>query len=357
MRIVDCDSHFIVPEIFDYVPIELRNNLPELIFDSDGQLIDVKYATDPIKNIADGTSNTMHCGLLGMSVISDRIKDLATMKVDLQLLAPQERAMRFNYSVEKNLGAAMSHSYNLTVKKIVEQYPDKFFGAALVPLQDIDLGLQELKWAIKNNFKIVYIDYTNYNYKINSNIAWSAVERMDEVYKICEENEITLYMHFSMHHKITFTIPEHITLIKNNNLMNRLEMSLYDLVTGDVFDRYPKLQIVVTEGAQKNMLKVLPVLKEAYAQNPSLFKGKKHYLDYFKENIFFTVDIEMTESFDLLFKNFGSERLLFSTDYPHIDPSGLNKWNDVDDLYKLELSQIDLEDIAFRNAEKLFKLV
>jgi predicted TIM-barrel fold metal-dependent hydrolase len=357
MQIIDCDSHFIVPEIFDYVPDELRSNLPELIFDSEGRLINVKYNIDPIKNMADGISNTIHCGLPGMSVISNRIKDLETMKVNLQLLAPQERAMRFNYSVEKNLGAAMSHSYNLTVKKIVDQYPDKFFGAALLPLQDIDLGLQELKWAIKNNFKIVYIDYTNYNYKINSNTAWSAVERMDEVYKICEGNEIILYMHFSMHHKITFTIPEHIKLIKNNNPMNRLEMSLYDLVSGDVFDRYPKLQVVVSEGAQINMLKVLPVLKEAYARNPSLFKGKKHYLDYFKENIFFTIDIEMTESFDLLFKNFGSERLLFSTDYPHTDPSGLNKWKDTDDLYQSNLPQEDLENIAFRNAKMLFKLI
>ena len=179
---------------------------------------------------------------------------------------------------------------------------------------------------------------------------------MDEFYKICEENEIVLYTHFSMHHKITFTIPEHIKLIKNNNPMNRLEMSLYDLASSDIFDRYPKLQVVVTEGAQKNMLKVLPVLKEAYARNPSLFKGKKHYLDYFKENIFFTIDIEMKESFNLLFETVGSERLLFSTDYPHTDPSGLNKWKDTDDLYQSNLSQQDLENIAFCNAEKLFQL-
>ena len=41
MRIIDCDSHFIVPGIYDYVPNELKDNLPELVFDSDGHLIDV----------------------------------------------------------------------------------------------------------------------------------------------------------------------------------------------------------------------------------------------------------------------------------------------------------------------------
>ena len=52
----------------------------------------------------------------------------------------------------------------------------------------------------------------------------------------------------------------------------------------------------------------------------------------------------------------GSDRLLFSTDYPHIDPAGSNKWKDTDDLYAAGLSQRDLENIAFRNAEKLFRL-
>ena len=64
----------------------------------------------------------------------------------------------------------------------------------------------------------------------------------------------------------------------------------------------------------------------------------------------------MKESFDILMKYIGSKRLLFSTDYPHVDPSGLNKWNDTNDLLNSGLLQEDLENIAFRNAEKLFQL-
>ena len=75
-----------------------------------------------------------------------------------------------------------------------------------------------------------------------------------------------------------------------------------------------------------------------------------------KNNISYTIDIEMKESFDFLMKHFGSSRLLFSTDYPHVDPSGMNKWNDTNDLLNAGLSQEDLENIAYRNAEKLFRL-
>ena len=125
-------------------------------------------------------------------------------------------------------------------------------------------------------------------------------------------------------------------------------------MTSGVFDRFPKLQLVVTEGAQKAIGKVLHSL---YRLNSSrTFKNKRPYLEYFKNNMFCTIDIEMKESFNILMKYIGSDRLLFSTDYPHIDPSGLNKWNDTNDLYNAGLSPEDLENIAYRNAEKLFRI-
>jgi hypothetical protein len=357
MRIIDCDSHFIIPEIFDYVEGDLRKNLPEYIVDPRSILVNIKYTSDPITNKMDDNPDNTHCELPGMINIPERLQDLKKMKVDYQMLTPQERAMRFNYSVEKNLAASMAHSYNLTVKKIVDQYPDKFFGAALLPMQDMDLALQELDWVIQNNFKIVYIDYTIYSHSTKHNMAWSTIDRMKEFYKICEENNIVVLIHFLMQHKIPHSPPEKLKLITNGNKMGWIEMFLYDLLSSDVFDQYPNLRMVVTEGAQKNMLKVLPTLKDAYNRDPSLFNGKKYFLDYVKENMFFTIDIEMKESFNLLLENFGSKKLLFSTDYPHVDPSGMNKWNDTNDLLNSNLPRDDLENIAFRNAEKLFRLV
>jgi predicted TIM-barrel fold metal-dependent hydrolase len=283
------------------------------------------------------------------------------MKVDLQLLAPQDRAMRFNYSVEKNLAAEMAHSYNLTVKNLVDQYPDKFFGAALLPMQDIDLALKELHWAIENNFKIIYIDNAMFNNESGHENVWSTIRsQMDKIYKVCEENKIVIYMHFLMTHNVPYVIPEKIkhmnSLANMDGTMRRLEVSLCDLLSDDIFDHYPDLQIVITEAMQRRFGKVLKILNDSYNLEPGLFKGKKHFINYIKENLFFTVDIEMKDSFNMLLKYAGSNRLLFSTDYPHDDPSGVNKWNDVRDLYASGLPQEDLENIAYRNAEKLFRL-
>lgn len=356
MRIIDCDSHIIMPGIYQHVPEKFQSRLPKYVFTEEKRLDEINYSIDPIVNTGGEGPNTLHCTLPGMSDSPSRLDDLKKMRVDFQLLAPQERAMRFNYSVEKEMGIAMAHSYNLEVKKIIDEYPEKYFGAALLPLQDIDASIKELNWAIENGFKTVYVDYLHYSYDTKLCVPHSTVERIDEILKICEDNNIVLFVHFFMHHNITFDMPEHIKTMVDGEEINFIELSFYDLLTSDILDRFPKLQLLVTEGAQRTIGKILRIIHKAYNEDKKLFKCSRHPIYYMKNNISYTIDIEMKESFELLLKHIGSSRLLFSTDYPHVDPSGMNKWNDTTDLFNAGLSQEDLENIAFRNAEKLFRL-
>ena len=355
MRIIDCDSHCIFPDIFDNVAPEVANRVPKLKFDIESRLVDVIYDKDPLV-IPTPAPASAHNDLPGLCSPQDRIKNLNVMKVDLQLISPQERAMRFDYSVEKHLAASMAHSYNISLKKVIDQYPDKFFGAPLVPLQDMDLALAELDWIIANGFKLVYTDYLHWDTTINKGVAHSLNPRMDEFYKKCEDNNIVLYLHFFMNHNIKFESTNKVQQISNNEEINMWEMAFFDLLSDDVFDKYPKLQVVVAEVIQRSMGKILRILNTAYENNKELFKGTQHPIQYIKKHIFFTIDIEQKESFNILMQYVGSDRLLFSTDYPHIDPSGMNKWKDTDDLLESGLSQEDLENIAYRNAEKLFRL-
>jgi predicted TIM-barrel fold metal-dependent hydrolase len=58
-------------------------------------------------------------------------------------------------------------------------------------------------------------------------------------------------------------------------------------------------------------------------------KNKKLLRDYFKKNIFYTIETEepeLPESID----TFGASQFLFATDYPHDDPGGRMKWKDVE---------------------------
>ena len=356
MKIIDCDSHFITPDIFDHIPSKFQKDLPNIIFNEAGGVDQVTFAVDPINHQSINRSPEIFAKLPGGTNMVERFKDLKKMKVDFQLLCPQERVMRFSYAVEKNLGAAMAHSYNITLKKIVDQYPDTFIGVPLVPLQDLDLALRELDWIIQNKFKIVYLHLSSYDQDSKSNVLWSNIDQMNSFYKICEKNNIIIMLHGLMQDTYKVDMPDNIKLIANSNQLPLSQLVVYDLLLDNIFDRYPTLQIILAETANKNMHTILNNLKNAYNTNPELFKGKKYFLDYLKKNIFFAIDIEMKEGFNALMENIGSERLLFSTDYPHDDIAGINKWKDVDDLHLSGLKQIDLENIAFRNAEKLFNI-
>jgi 2,3-dihydroxybenzoate decarboxylase len=354
MRIIDCDSHFLTCDIYKNIEEQYQQFLPKYKFDSHNRVIDIQFNQDPCTFEDPINKFNNYCDEAGINNIDVRLTDFKKLKIDLQLLAPQERAMRFNYSVEKNLAAAMAHSYNLEIKKIVDKYPNKFFAVALVPLQDIDLALEEIEWIVSNNFKAIYIDCVSYNPHHTIGVPLSSQERINEIFAVCEEKELIIYQHHFMH-KITSNGDDAINNILDGNPISRVRISIYDWITNGTFDRFPKLQVIFSETAEKFIKPIFENLQGAYVK--SKLKCQEDPLVYFKKNIHITVEVENKDNVYYLIDQFGSDRLLFNTDYPHTDPAGLNKWNDVDDLYKLELSQEDLENIAFRNAEKLFKLV
>ena len=117
MRIIDCDSHFLTCDIYKNIEEQYQKLLPRYIFDSENRVVDVQFDKDPC--VIKDPSNIFHshCRELGMNNLDIRIADFKKLKIDMQLLAPQERGMRFNYAVEKNLAAAMAHSYNIEIKK------------------------------------------------------------------------------------------------------------------------------------------------------------------------------------------------------------------------------------------------
>jgi predicted TIM-barrel fold metal-dependent hydrolase len=87
-----------------------------------------------------------------------------------------------------------------------------------------------------------------------------------------------------------------------------------------------------------------------------LEKNKKPASCYFKNNFYFTIETEepeLPEAIEFL----GAERFLFATDYPHDDPGGKMKFEDVRLLRdNPKISETDKELIRWKNAQRLFQL-
>jgi predicted TIM-barrel fold metal-dependent hydrolase len=100
-------------------------------------------------------------------------------------------------------------------------------------------------------------------------------------------------------------------------------------------------------------------LRRARAINPAqifLEKNQRPASHYFKNNFYFTIETEepeLPEAVEFL----GAERFLFATDYPHDDPGGRMKFEDVRLLRdNPAISEAAKESIRWKNAQRLFRL-
>jgi aminocarboxymuconate-semialdehyde decarboxylase len=329
MKIIDCDSHY----------------LPEV-------LADTVYQVDPVTVSENTKPSTAFCEVIGMTSIASRLDDFSRLKIDQQLLCPQEWAMRFNYSVDPVLAVDMCKTFNNEVKKTVNLYPEQFFAAAVLPIQNMPEAVKELHRIIELGFCAIYVD--NIYITQDDHLTINMVPGIEEIFSICEKHSIVIYFHSMMHHTYPFK-----DMYRNVQafMPGPIQLNIYSMVSSGVFDRYPALQVVFAEGADRFIPGVYNVISGVYQSNRLPCVLKQHPVEYFKNNISICVDIEKQDSFRFILNKFGSERILFSTDYPHDDESGKNQFNDVNDLLALNLDQVDLENIAFRNAQRLFHLL
>jgi hypothetical protein len=107
------------------------------------------------------------------------------------------------------------------------------------------------------------------------------------------------------------------------------------------------------------LTKVGERLRRARAITPAhefLEKNRQPASYYFKNNFYFTIETEepeLPEAIEFL----GAERFLFATDYPHDDPGGRMKFEDVRLLRDHQKIAEDAKElIRFKNAQHLFGL-
>ncbi len=143
---------------------------------------------------------------------------------------------------------------------------------------------------------------------------------------------------------------------EQHNNVQSIQGAVTSLVMEGVFERFPKLKVVMVEGG----IAWLPALKSRLDKHWKRLKAETPHLkrlpsEYIREHIYFTtqpldeplLDRHLSETFE----DVGCDRILFSTDYPH--------W-DFDEppfvLSKLKLSKEKLVRIFSGNARELYGL-
>jgi len=161
-NVIDADGHILEPvDIWDkYMDPAYRERAPRLILDDNGKerlLIEGQVLGNP-----KGLGRLGGVGARDGSVPADtmmyadgrpggfdphaRIKDLDLDGIDAAFLYPSIGL--FSGAVkDPKLAAAMCRAYNRWLADYCKLYPDRLFGIAMLPMQSIELAIEEVRFA------------------------------------------------------------------------------------------------------------------------------------------------------------------------------------------------------------------
>ncbi len=389
--IVDCDTHLMPRDAFDGVGGKLSSHRPVLQFDQAGLYSDVDFPGD-----APQVAGTSPLGAPGSGAMFRSLWDLEArmadyerrLGIEMHIVLPQFSGW-WSYLIEPGLAASMARSHNEAMLRIMNEFPGKILGVALVALQDVEASIRELEWAKEQGFKSAVLDKV---FPVKEHPYGEPLGSRRELWPFFEKAEdlaMPLYLHNVQHgHRISNLLP-----FQRDGLYvfapQEGQMSLVSLFTSGLLDALPKLQFIYTEAGTSfikplverldKVLEAPPVdyddqeeplsnralskigekLRRARAILPAsqfLEKNKKPASYYFKNNFYFTIETEEPELPEAV-QFLGAERFLFATDYPHDDPGGRMKFEDVRLLKdNAKISEEHKELIRWKNAQRLFQL-
>lgn len=390
--IIDCDTHLMPRDAFDGVRGALGQRKPELRFDEAGLYADVDFPGNAPEVPGTSPLGAPGSGAMFRSLwdVKARMKDYdERLGIEKHFILPQFSGW-WSYLIEPQLATTMARSHNESMLRIIQEFPGRIESAALVALQDVAGSIRELEWARDKGFRSVVLDKVFPVKEHPYSEPLGCRRELWPFFKRVEELEIPLYLHNVQHgHRIS-----NLPLFQRDGLYvfapQEGHMSLVSLFTSGLLDAFPNLRFIYTESGtafikplvqrldkvleappidyddqeespltSRNLSKIGEKLRRARAILPAsefLEKNQRPASYYFKNNFYFTIETEEPELAEAV-TFLGAGRFLFATDYPHDDPGGRMKFQDVELLKNNpNISETDKELIRWKNAQQLFRL-
>jgi predicted TIM-barrel fold metal-dependent hydrolase len=242
----------------------------------------------------------------------------------------------------------VAHIYNDNVAKILKRYPERFIGAAVLPVDNSIDMLEELKRATDElGFKAISLASSYNGIYLDDKMFLP-------IYKEAEEQDIAVFVHSQIVNPIGFERVKDPLLTPVVEYVFDTTISAGKLLMSDILRQHPKVKFIFAYfggaicylkqrfDATYAMLRSINFVKDLQA-NPS---------DYFK-NIYVDTSGDTTKAnFMLALELMGPKHILWGSDWPAKKDvaAGIKAVNDLD------ISQQDKEDIMGGNLESILDL-
>ncbi|HEX7475598.1 MAG TPA: amidohydrolase family protein [Dehalococcoidales bacterium] len=339
MKIIDTEAHFYTQEYQDY--LLLRKEIPreenykgyvrlwygENTWEPHGLEVE-----DRLLEIADG-----------------RLKNMDKAGIDMQVLSLSTPGCEQFSAAD---GTVFALKTNNALSQAIEKHPDRFCGLAALAPQDPEQAARELERAVK--------ELGLKGAKINARVGNSHLDekRFWPVFETAEKLDVPIFLHPNS------PSPDSLKAYSDYGFSlagpawgfgAETALAVMRLIYSGVFDRYPKLKIVLGhlgEGLVFWIYRIDFSFKKPWmeaADRPAIKKAPSEYL----RNSFYVNNAGMyaVPAFLSVLLELGADHMMFAADYPYENSEEAANF-----IRKVPISDPDKEKILHTTAEKLFKL-
>lgn len=265
-----------------------------------------------------------------MSDIQENISDLNAAGMDMGVLQPTQTM--FFYWAESAAAGELTRMVNEHTAREVRKNKGKVVGLATVPLQDVDLAVRELSYAVK--------DLGLHGVVTGSNVNGRGFdeESFQPFFQKVEDLGVPMFIHPNNPAGVERTPNYYLTNFFGYTQESGIAAA--KIVFGGVLDRFPKLKICLSHAGG-----VLPFLlgrlERGQAMRPEAGEGCRHPFAYYLKNFWVDTITYRADTLRFVLGVMPPGHVFMGTDYPYDmaekDPVGFVKASVQDERLQKQL--------------------
>lgn len=255
--------------------------------------------------------------------------------------------------LEPEYAAALCRAYNNWMYDYCQADPARLKGVALLPLQAIDLAVEEVKRVVTD---LGFVGVTVHPEPVNGRLLydeeveplWSEIERLGTA--VCLHGTSTAPGREDISRKY-LRHPAGRTLTHAISFPSQIMGALAGLVLSGVLERHAALRIAFLEANCSWLPWLLYRLddqQEKYGDSPLPLRPS----EYFLRQCVISMEADESLALDVMAK-YGDDLVVISTDYPHPDSAFPHA---MDEFFSLGMSEEARRKVLWDNCAKLYGL-
>lgn len=332
-RLISADSHVNEPPDLwiDRVPAAYRDRAPRIEHFDEGDAWVIEGVDDPINFGWNACAGLEPEQMRGWARFDDlrpgghdpaaRLDEMDRDGVDAEVLYPTPRlsnAIVANRDPDYHL--VMIQAYNDWLSEYVAHAPERFGGLAIIPNRGVEAAVAEMhRVADRPGMR-------GFMMGCYPNGTLQPTPEDDKVFGLLAEMGTPLNIHVAMGDRMPTA---HRSKLPGWGRIFDIPNRMLQLIFEGVFDRFPSLDVVaaevdcgwlpyVKEQVDNNFHRLAPTSDFAISDPPSTYIDRHFHFGFMTDPVGIT-----------LRHHIGVERMLWSTDYPHISADWPNSWRTI----------------------------